>query len=66
MSYKVYVDDNFHYMEEEHRMTAGKLIKLYCLCGEDPFIMHPDTGFSGRDYARDQVGDIPKESGDFC
>lgn len=24
MSYKVYVDDNFHYMEEEHRYFLGE------------------------------------------
>jgi hypothetical protein len=27
LSYKVYVDDNFHYMEEEHRYFLGEFLK---------------------------------------
>jgi hypothetical protein len=43
-------------------MTADELTKLFCLFGDDPFIMHPGAHFSARDYARERVGEIAKES----
>jgi hypothetical protein len=93
MIYKVFVDDNFHYMDVEHRyflgefdtaeaavaacqkvvnevleefykpgMTADELTKLYCLFGEDSFVMDSSVHFSARDYGHAQVERIAKES----
>ncbi|MBV8097808.1 MAG: hypothetical protein JOZ31_01490 [Verrucomicrobia bacterium] len=44
-------------LEDDHKpgMRADELMKLYCLFGDDPFIMESGVHFSARDYAGKRV-----------
>ena len=88
VAFRVFVDDNFHYMDDSYRITLGdfdtleaaiaaararvdeclqdlmtpgltadQLFRDYMHCGDDPFVVVPDTTdvlFSARNYARER------------